>query len=189
MTQVFPTRAKYQDAVMHGAKAFLVPELKAGVAERGPPLGMPKTWNGGFASVFRVNSGGKDYAVKCFTMDIGDAATQYAEVSAYLQQNKLSYFAHFAFHKQGIRVEGREYPIVQLEWVRGAPLKTFIENNLRDPHRLVALAEAWRRMLSDLRANHIAHGDLQHENVLVNDDSGGPTLRLIDYDTVVVPIS
>ncbi|MBK9260202.1 MAG: hypothetical protein IPM54_10245 [Polyangiaceae bacterium] len=42
-------------------------------------------------------------------------------------------------------------------------------------------------MLSDLRANHIAHGDLQHENVLVNDDSGGPTLRLIDYDTVVVP--
>lgn len=43
-------------------------------------------------------------------------------------------------------------------------------------------------MLLRLQADGVAHGDLQHGNVLVTlTESGMPRLRLVDYDTVFVP--
>ena len=51
------------------------------------------------------------------------------------------------------------------------------------PDTLLSLAKVWVRMMADLKAVSIAHGDLQHGNVVVVGDQ----LRLIDYDNMFVP--
>jgi len=48
---------------------------------------------------------------------------------------------------------------------------------------LQQLAERFRTMVSRLKEAGIAHGDLQHGNILVIDDD----YKLVDYDGIYVP--
>src|SRR5262249_24224520 len=73
--------------------------------------------------------------------------------------------------------------ILKMEWVEGERLDRYIEKNLSNPSALLSLAKLWVQMVKALRQASVAHGDLQHGNVLVV--QGG--LRLIDYDGMFVP--
>jgi serine/threonine protein kinase len=84
-------------------------------------------------------------------------------------------------------VNGKAYPVLVMEWVDGEPIKDFVKRRLGTPSSLSELALAWRGMLSAMTRDRIAHGDLQDENVLVKETGRGLELKLIDYDTVVVP--
>jgi len=70
-----------------------------------------------------------------------------------------------------------------MEWVQGEPLIAFIERHLGNRSTLLSLARHWVEMVKALQQASIAHGDLQHGNVLVVDGQ----LRLIDYDGMYVP--
>ena len=70
-----------------------------------------------------------------------------------------------------------------MRWVEGDSLVSYIEKNLSSPAALRDLATGWTQMLTDLRQAKIAHGDLQHGNVLVVQGK----LRLVDYDGMYVP--
>jgi len=62
-------------------------------------------------------------------------------------------------------------------------LFTYVERNLGNSTLLFALASRWLEMIKVLNKFSIAHGDLQHGNVLVvNGD-----LKLVDYDGMFVP--
>jgi hypothetical protein len=81
-------------------------------------------------------------------------------------------------------VRGQWYPILKMEWVQGEPLSAFIERHLGNRSTLLSLARRWVEMVEALRGASIAHGDLQHGNVLVTSDG---QLRLVDYDGMYVP--
>jgi hypothetical protein len=70
-----------------------------------------------------------------------------------------------------------------MEWVQGEPLSAFIERHLGNRSTLLSLARRWVEMVKALQQACIAHGDLQHGNVLVVEGQ----LRLIDYDGMYVP--
>ncbi|MEK0181776.1 DUF1036 domain-containing protein [Microcoleus anatoxicus] len=70
-----------------------------------------------------------------------------------------------------------------MEWAEGKDLRTFIRDNLNNKNKLDLLAQAWVKLSKDLADNGIAHGDLQHGNITV-DDSNGVNLKLIDYDSL-----
>ncbi|MFB2918103.1 DUF1036 domain-containing protein [Aerosakkonema funiforme] len=70
-----------------------------------------------------------------------------------------------------------------MEWAEGKDLRTFIRDNLNNKSKLDLLAQAWVNLSKDLVQAGIAHGDLQHGNILVN-DSSGVNLKLIDYDSI-----
>jgi hypothetical protein len=70
-----------------------------------------------------------------------------------------------------------------MQWIEGDSLVAYIEKNLSSPKALRELAGAWAQMLTDLHQAKIAHGDLQHGNVLVVQGK----LRLVDYDGMYVP--
>src|SRR5262249_1378941 len=63
-------------------------------------------------------------------------------------------------------------------------LPDFIKGNLSTPGNLNKLASEWVAMLGALRRVGIAHGDLQHGNVLIVQGR----LRLVDYDGCYVPV-
>ncbi|MHC4507276.1 MAG: hypothetical protein ACYTFI_28745, partial [Planctomycetota bacterium] len=62
-------------------------------------------------------------------------------------------------------------------------LSSYIERNLSKRRAIKALAAKWQEMIAALKDAGVAHGDLQHGNILVV----GGEIRLVDYDGMYVP--
>ncbi|WP_285588740.1 hypothetical protein [Actinomycetospora sp. NBRC 106378] len=94
--------------------------------------------------------------------------------------------AQAEWHEASIRIRDRSWPIVQMEWIEGRTLDRYVDHLVEEGDRtgLSALATAWRDLVITMQADHFAHGDLQHGNVLV--DQHG-RLRLVDLDAVWIP--
>ncbi len=180
----WPSMVDYQEAVQSPDRAFASWELRpcTAVADR---LGLPRPICGTFASVYELASGRRRWAVKCFLRNIPDLHQRYAKISDHLKKcRRLGYFVTFEYQEEGIRVRGQWFPLLKMEWVEGVQLNTFVERNLLRPRVLKKLKKSWVKLLADLRSADIAHGDLQHGNVLVRPNG---ELRLIDYDGMWVP--
>lgn len=178
----WPTPQEYNEAVQNPALNFVDAELRGGTAEL-TPLGLPRAITGGFASVYKLRCGNRDWAVRCFLREVPDQQERYAAIGRHLASAKLPYTVGFAFLADGINVGGRPYPILKMEWVQGEPLDRWIERHLGNSAALRAMADRWVALLRALRRASVAHGDLQHGNILVVNDE----LRLIDYDGLYVP--
>ena len=188
----FPTGANYAEALQHPELCFSDPDLKHGTVQQSPVLG-PKAISGNFASVFSVTArNGQRYALKCFTRDSPTLGKRYAAISAALGSlgglgaGGLSqpWPVGFDFLEQGVLVGREWYPAVKMTWIQGTGLISWIERNLHDPAALHGLADRFLAMTADLEKHGIAHGDLQHGNLLVAADG---TFRLVDYDGMYVP--
>jgi hypothetical protein len=186
----WPDAQSYLEAIQNPAWCFEDPDLKRGVATP-DELGLPRAWSGATADVYRVERAdtGQAWAVKCFTREVQDLHARYAEIASHLRhvaQSRL--FVDFAYLDRGIRVEGAWYPVVKMTWVDGVALNSCVASIAHEPERLMQLAALWPVVEAQLAASQVAHGDLQHGNVLlVRGTSGRLLLRLVDYDGVWVP--
>src|SRR5579885_1309089 len=178
----WPTPQDYQEAMQNPRIALADPELQAGRAEE-DRLGLPRPITGGFASVYKVKGPAKTWAVRCFLKEFKDQQQRYDAISSHLSRANLSFAVEFNFLKQGIRVGGKWYPALKMEWIEGETLVRFVEKNLYSPHTLRSLSGAIEQMARALHGAGIAHGDFQHGNILVV--NGKP--KLIDYDGMYVP--
>jgi hypothetical protein len=178
----WPTPQDYNEAVQNPRLAFADSELQMGRPEL-TSLGLPRAITGSFASVYKLQCPQRTWAVRCFLRPFHDHERRYAAISEHLARVRLPYTVGFTFLRNGIRVHGQWYPILKMEWVQGEPLIAFIEKHLGNRSTLLSLARHWVEMVKALQQASIAHGDLQHGNVLVVDEQ----LRLIDYDGMYVP--
>ena len=114
---------------------------------------------------------------------------RYAEVSRHLCRAKLPFIVDFTYLEEGIRVNGRWFPVLKMQWVEGLTLNHFVAQYADKPAMLEALFQIWGRMAKYLRAADVTHGDLQHGNVLLVPGSGSRSLalKLVDYDGMWVP--
>ncbi|HZN39274.1 MAG TPA: WD40 repeat domain-containing serine/threonine-protein kinase [Planctomycetota bacterium] len=177
----WPGVSDYQEAIQAPQLCFGDPDLKAGSPVL-TKLGLPRPISGGNASVYQIRSGKHEWAVRCFLRDLPDMQKRYEAIDQHLRTTKLPKVG-FQYLKDGIRVRGRWVPILKMEWVRGVPLNEHIKSLLADPKALRRLAEEWAVMMRSLKKERVAHGDLQHGNVMVAKDK----LVLIDYDGMYVP--
>jgi hypothetical protein len=178
----WPKPSDYQDAVQNPAHCFSDPRLRAAQPALGP-LGLPKVASGNYCSVYQMRSGGRRWAVRCFNRQVPDAERRYRTIDAHLERHPLPWFVGFDFLREGIRIHGRWYPVVVMDWVEGDTLSRYLEEHVREGAAVRALADQWPRLMADLRGAGIAHGDLQHGNILVAQD----TFQLVDYDNLFVP--
>lgn len=185
----FPTGANYVEALQNPTLCFEDPDLKHGTVQQSPVLG-PKAISGNFASVFSITApGGQRYALKCFTRDSSTLEARYQAISrqlADLRPARLSqpWPVGIEYLPRGVLVAGEWYPALKMAWVEGTNLITWIERNVRDAAAVLRTAERFAALVADLERLGVAHGDLQHGNLLVAADS---TLRLVDYDGMYVP--
>jgi hypothetical protein len=89
----------------------------------------------------------------------------------------------FQYLSRGIKVRGEWYPILKMQWLEGDTLDVFVERNRADSAVMCDLTRQFLEMTIDLAESRIAHGDLQHGNILIADGQ----IRLIDYDGMYVP--
>lgn len=180
----YPRVFEYVEALQHPDRCFRDPALRAAAPDtdgRGDPL--PRT--GGHAAVFKLVRGPTATAVKVFKNPRADRQARYKAVSEHLARQPSPYLVGFRYDPQGVRVAGRWYPLLAMDWVDGVPLMRWVGERVgrRDAAALLALSDRWVEMLRQLQARQVAHGDLQHGNVLVVD--GEPVL--VDYDGMCVP--
>jgi hypothetical protein len=184
----WPDLTEYHEAVQHPQRAFADPGLKAVTLEL-DRFGMPKPATGGNAVVYKAREPGgflsfkKTWAVRCFLRPISDHAERYEAISRHLRRVRLPYDVNFQFLKQGIQIGSNWFPIVKMQWADGELLHSHIEKHLRNPASLAALRAKWVTLVHHLEAAQVAHGDLQHGNILVR----GGSLQLVDYDGMWVP--
>jgi hypothetical protein len=180
----YPSGVEYREALYNTKVCFKDPALIGGTVAM-DKLGMPKPISGASGSVFTVgNTSGRRWAVKCFTRFVDHQEIRYQRITESLQRVSKPWRVEFEYLSDGILSQGAWYPALKMEWVEGTGLIPFIENNLWEPVNLGDLAAKFAQLVRDLSALGIAHGDLQHDNLLVT--SSGD-LKLIDYDGMFVP--
>ena len=182
-----PQPNEYDEAIQNPRVCFTDTELRNGKVEtyplgRGIP-GMPWPRSGAFGQAYRIFVNGQQWGVKCFTRLHDDQEARYRAISGHLKHANLPYMVDFDFQPTGMRVKGKLYPLLKMAWIDGEPLDDYIERHLSQPGALARLADQWLALVASLHSHGIAHGDLQHGNILVAADE----LRLIDYDGMFVP--
>ena len=174
----WPSHTDYQDAIQNPHICFEAEDLK--VSEVGcDMLGLPKVMSGNFACVYSVTTGGQRYAIRCFVRQVLGQQGRYARLSQNLCGLGLPCMVTFDFILRGIKVKNEWYPIVKMQWVDGLPLNQHLEECFDNANTMRDLAAKWRVLMKGLRENLLAHGDLQHGNVMVTTDG---EFRLVDYD-------
>ena len=180
----WPGITDFSEAVQNPLLCFAGTDLENGLIATNP-RGMPLVYSGAFACVYPVSIGGRTYAVRCFTREVSDQQHRYNALSDYLLNVLPPAFVHFEYVEDGISVRGTSYPLVKMEWVEGELLSSYVEAHLNDSDALRRIAAQWRGgTTASLRGLRIAHNDLQHGNVMVQNDGN---IRLVDYDGMFLP--
>ena len=179
----WPTVADFNDAVQNPERCFSMQELVQGTVAV-TPRRLPLVYSGNFACVYKVATGAGDVAVRCFTREVKDQQERYGRLSEYLRGVLPEAFVGFEYLEHGIRVRGQWYPIVKMDWAPGDRLDKFIGDNINSPDTFERLAARWRGVNATLRGLGIAHNDLQHGNVMVQQQG---SIRLVDYDGIFLP--
>lgn len=146
--------------------------------------GRLKMFTGGFTVVFPTVVNGEKWGFRCWHNDLGNLRSHFEILSEELNKFKCPYFCDFVYEDEGILVNGLKYPTTRMRWVDGLDIKKFLCEHRGEKIRLKKLASKFLKMACDLHQLGIAHGDLQHGNILVDKNDN---LFLIDYDSLYLP--
>lgn len=179
---MWPTPQDYNEAVQSPKLCFADTDLIKGKVETNA-IGLPKAASGTFASVYKIASGRHAWAVRCFLTFRGEQKERYESIEHFVQFDNLDCTVPFKYIERGIKVLGQWYPIVKMPWIDGPTMDVYISQNYRDGSKMLELRNAFYDLSMSLKKAGIAHGDLQHGNIIVSSDG----LRLVDYDAFYVP--
>lgn len=179
----WPSPRDFVEAVQFPHHCFSRPDLQK-TTPAVDRLGLPRVASGQFAYVFKLlkSESGKAVAVRCFGRYVKERGRRYEILSSYLARASVTALAAFKYEPEGMLVGGRKYPILVMEWIEGSTLDVCIEKVLGKPDVLRQLADQWLEIVESLGLAKVAHGDLQHGNVIVQDGR----LRLVDFDGMFV---
>ena len=180
----WPSARHFTEVIQCPAVCFASPVLQ-NTMPAVDRLGMPIVTSGQFAYVYKLKSmnGHGDYAVRCFRGYLGDRDQRYRAIQDHVQSLPVPCLSDFRYAPEGILVGGQRYPILFMKWLEGPTLDLYVGDMLDRRDVLLHLSEEWLRVVSALEASGVAHGDLQHGNVIVEHGQ----LRLIDHDGIYVP--
>ena len=150
----------------------------------------PRPWSGAFAVVYKGISAidERPFAVRIFTTESPERRERYNEISAYLKTRNVGCLVDFEYRDESIRSagDGKWYPLILMDWVEGQTLFKWARARALEGNgpALTEAARRWVELVKELDDARIAHGDLQHANVMVTDQG---ELKLVDYDCMCVP--
>lgn len=179
----YPSRTEIVTAMRNPQVSFKANELVGGsIIQKGSRV---IQYSGGYTTVFPFHTKeSKKVAVRCWIADIGDAKRRSQEISTFLNALNSPYFCDFKYLDNAILINGSIYPIVVMDWVNGKPLKEYINDNISSLKSILPnIANNFKNMVEYFHEKNIAHGDLQHGNILVKDDGN---LVLVDYDSMFI---
>ena len=142
-------------------------------------------YSGGFSIVFPYETAdGKKWAFRCWHSDVSNLKKRYEIIAKAIKEANLDFLCDFDFIDKGINVDGTIYPITRMRWIEGDTIGNYIYKNKNSKKTLISLAKNFLVMTHALHKQSLAHGDLQHGNILVDKNH---KLHLVDYDSFYCP--
>jgi len=191
----WPAQADYRDALQNVATALRTDVLGVcadGEVERNK-MKVPRARAGAFASVYKlICPRGGATALKLFNFPSPDRQRRYQAVVDHLKKlgpKAPPGLVKFHYEAEGInvRIRGQRlaFPVQTMDWVKGVSLGEWVRETMaKKDHKAVrVMAGLWAKLVAGLQDAKIAHGDLQHDNVMVVNN----TPVLVDYDGMVTP--
>jgi hypothetical protein len=178
----WPNLIDYQNAIQNPKLCFLDNDLQLGSPQL-DKFELPKPISGNFAVVFCIEKDKTRWAVRCFIKNQNNREKRYEIISNYLEKVKVPYTVDFKFYPHGIKINSNYYPIIKMRWIDGQLIDDYVAKNYKNSQLMLTLATNFAKMVTALKQNNIAHGDLQHRNILIV----GNNIRLVDYDGIYVP--
>ena len=185
-TAIWPSRDDYQIVVRQPQRHLKDSRLHRTQVET-RALGMPFPRSGNFGAVYKFSNSQEAYALKVFDKAQKDRQLRYKLIDEHLKRQPASAnLLSFSYDEEGILVNGHWYPALVMDWAVGQTLDVFIAETLQRAGHLAngSLCQTWVNLVLGLGQRHVAHGDLQHGNILVTANSA---FRLVDYDGMFVP--
>ena len=181
----YPAAGDYYKAVQAPSRAFTVPKLQAAEFvwdSLGPTLA-----RGSSAVVFQASVEGQPQALRCYIRNDASSRDRYGALDAYLAANDLSpHVSGATWLDEAIQVNRATWPVLTMDWIDGRTLNEYVDFLVTSSNTaaLTTLAAKWRALVALLQSSEFAHGDLQHGNVMVDQEG---RLRLVDFDGVWIP--
>ena len=181
----YPAAGDYYKAVQAPSRTFTVPTLQAAQFvwdSLGPTLA-----RGSSAVVFQASVEGKPQALRCYIRNDASSRDRYSALNAYLASHDLSpYVSGAIWLDEAIVVNRVTWPVLTMEWIDGRTLNEYVDFLVTGSNTaaLTTLAGRWRELVALLQRSGFGHGDLQHGNVMVDQEG---QLRLVDFDGVWIP--
>ena len=180
-----PTIPSIRTSVENKDVLVLDDHAKNGTFER-DARGRLVAYAGGFSVVFPYKTAnGEKWAFRCWHSDIKNSKKRYETISDAIKKSHLSFLCEFQYIDKGINVEGTIYPTTRMRWIDGTTIKDYICQNRNSKDLLITLADNFLKMTQALHSQSLAHGDLQHGNILVDRNH---QLYLVDYDSFYCPM-
>lgn len=179
----WPSHTDYQDSIQNPHICFEDEELIKG--EVGcDMLGLPRVMSGNFACVYSMKTEQGKFAIRCFVRQVLGQQGRYARLSQHLLGLGLPFMVDFEYILRGIKVRTEFYPIVKMAWVDGLPLNQWFEEEYKNSDLVRRMVPKLTTVMKLLREHNLAHGDLQHGNIMV---TGDHEIKLVDYDGMYTP--
>ena len=181
---LYPTRSDY-DTVVRSLSSFTnEPSLRKSSLSYQEDGIFPLIYSGGRAIVYKLKIEGVDKAMKLWVQDLAELSTRYKHVSEFILKTSKKYLVNTQYLDQEILVNGIRYPLLLMDWVQEQNLKDWLSENASDSRLMTAVLDSLHALADDMIQENISHGDLQHNNILV--DCSGDII-LVDYDSLYVP--
>lgn len=185
MNEEWPSPSVYAQAVQ--APQLLADELRACTPRSGFLADLPLSFTGANAIVFPIDGPDGPGGLRFFTNRHAAQPGRYAALDRHRAHQDLPALARCRWIDDAIRLDGVTYPALLMEWIDGVLFDQYVlqlaDTDATDALR--ALADDVWQLVSDLQAASLAHGDIQHGNLLVDRATGA--LRLVDFDSIWVP--
>ncbi len=179
----WPSGRDFSEAIQNPSISFVDPELKTAMPAT-DHLGMPLVAAGQFAYAFKLKrANGGALALRCFRGFLGDREQRYRAIQSQLSQVSVPGLASFKYDPQGIKMPVQRYPILKMRWIDGLPLDVYVSQIFQHADALKDLAGQWLVTIDSLKKAGVAHGDLQHGNIIVDKNE----IHLVDLDGMYVP--
>ncbi len=147
--------------------------------------------SGNFAVVYKVLHKNQFYAVKCFLKEQEERIERLKAISNFINDNPSKYWVQMDVFEDELWVEvdgiGKDYTVVLMPWINAPTLGSIIRDCINSNALLIIgiINENLEIMFQWILEKGFAHGDLKHDNILINKITLQPIL--IDYDGMYIP--
>lgn len=148
----------------------------------------PESYAGGFCIVFPFSNGYDNKAVRVWHQEIDRCQERYSQIANDFSKASSRFLCDLRYYPSSLNVFGNTVDTVVMDWVKGKPLKEYIQSLIENGNdtkiQLEELAEEALSMFREMHSKKFSHGDLQHDNLIITEYG---RIKLVDYDSFYTP--
>src|SRR5437588_6616890 len=180
----WPTKDEYDLAIQQWQKTVLDPDVRGGVLSQ-DAMGISSFGGANlYVTLYKIGN----WMIRCFCANPPnqtppDIVERYQAIDRFYrsQAGRITALLPTTLIEKGLVVGERVLPFVKMPFLAGAPpLGEYIADHYAETTLMQQLSERWLRMIGELEAASMAHGDLDLTNVLVEQQGTALRLKLID---------